>query len=592
MTHSGMEPSSVNRKLTAILVADVQGYSRLMGLDEEQTLRRLREYQGLIKELIVEHRGRLIDAPGDAFLVEFGSVLEALQCGVKVQKELGQRNAQLPMDRRMKLRIGINLGDVIADGDSVYGDGVNIAARLQTLAEGGGICVSGSVYDNVRNQQDFRWESLGEQTLKNIAQPVRAYLLLLEPAAPEASGSVPERVKSTQKPSIAVLPFENLSTDPEQEYFADGVTEDILTALSRIRWFFVIARHTVFAYKGRAVEVRTAARELGVRYVLEGSTRKAAGRIRVTAQLSDGETGKQLWAKRYDREYDDIFAVQDDLTEAIVGALEPELGKAERERAKSKRPESLDAWDSYQRGLWHLYRYTKDDLKEARRLFGRAADLDTRLGVAFSGLAETYYFALVYGYSDSVDSDREAALVAARKAVELDDEDAGAHCTLGRVHYARREHDAAITELKTAIELSPSLAWGHYGIGAALVFSGRAEEAVSYLEKAITLSPRDPNMGSFLVRMADAHFFMRNHEEAIHWAKKALRQPGFQWSRYAVCLAAFGQLGRLDEARQLCIDLSKRRPDFSTEFVRATHLIANPDDMAYYLEGLKKAGVP
>ncbi len=401
-----------------------------------------------------------------------------------------------------------------------------------------------------------------------------------------------ERVDNLpDKPSIAVLPFENLSGDPDQEYFSDGITEDIITALSRIRWFFIIARNSTFAYKGRAVDVRKVAKELGVRYVLEGSVRKAGSRVRIMAQLIDGDTGKHVWANRYDREFDDVFVLQDELTETIVGALDPELGKAERERAKGKRPENLNAWDVSQRALWHLYHYTKDDIEKAQQLFRRATGLDPNLGAAFSGLAEAYYFSLVYGHSDSPEHDREEALVAARTAVELDGEDAVAHCTLGRIYYARREHDLAIAELQTALELNPSLAWAHYGVGAALVFSGRAGEAFPFLQAAIKLSPRDPNMGSFLVRMADAYLFMRNYEETIAWAKKALQQPGFQWSRYAVLVSALGHLGRLEEANRVLQELRTRRSDFSIDFVQATHLIADADDMSQYLEGLRKARV-
>jgi adenylate cyclase len=394
-----------------------------------------------------------------------------------------------------------------------------------------------------------------------------------------------------EKPSLAVLPFINMSRDPEQEYFSDGMTEDIITALSRIRWFFIIARNSTFAYKGRAVDVRKVAKELGVRYVLEGSVRKAGSRVRVTAQLIDGDTGKHVWANRYDREFDDVFSVQDELTETIVGALDPELGKAERERAKAKRPENLDAWDVYQRGLWHLYHYTKEDIVKAQQLFRQATLLDPNLGAAFSGLAEAYYFSLVYGHSDAPEYDREEALSAARTAVELDGEDAVAHCTLGRIYYVRREHDPAIAELQTALELNPSLAWAHYGVGAALVFSGRAREALPFLQAAMKLSPRDPNMGSFLVRMADAYLFMHNYDEAITWARKALRQSGFQWSRYSVLLSALGHLGRIEEANRALRELRTKRSDFSIDFVQSTHLIADPDDMSHYLDGLRKASV-
>lgn len=577
----------LSRKLAAILYTDVAGYSRLTGEDEEGTHRRLSEYLDLISAMITQHQGRVVHYAGDAVLADFDTATSALSCAASIQQELAIRNDNLPHERKVQFRIGVNLGEVIVDRDDIYGDGVNIAARLEGLAEPGGICISEAVRTAVGKKLPFSYESLGAQRVKNIATPIRAYRVLLDPSAPKIDWPSP----STAMPSVAVLPFENMSGDPEQEYFVDGVTEEIITALSRIRWFFVIARNSAFAYKGRSIDVREVSRELGVRYLVEGSVRKAGKRIRVTAQLADGTVGKQIWAKRYDREIEDVFVVQDELAETIVAALEPEVGKAEREKAKAKHPENLDAWDSYQRGMWHLYRYTGEDIEEAKRLFRWAAEIDPGLSAAYSALAEAHYFCLVYGFSESPVQDKEEALVAARAAVELDHDDATAHCTLGRIHYVRREHDQAIPELETALELNPSLARGHYGIGAAKVFSGRSQEAINHLQTAIRLSPRDPNMGSFLVRMADAHLFMGNYEAAVLWAKKALQQPNFQWSRYAVLLSALGHLGREDEAENILKELLEQRPDFSVEFVRATHLIANDDDMRHYLEGLHKAKV-
>jgi tetratricopeptide (TPR) repeat protein len=362
--------------------------------------------------------------------------------------------------------------------------------------------------------------------------------------------------------------------------------------LSRVRWLFLIARNSTFSYKGRAVEAAPVARELGVRYVVKGSIRKSGNRLRITAQLIDANSGTHVWAKRYDRELADIFVVQDDLTERIVGALEPELGKAERARAKRKRPGNLDAWDLYQRGLSRLYRYTKEELAEARRIFEQAIEKDPQLGPAHSGLAEVYYYSYVYGFAESLSECRDQALPLARRAVELDAEDASAHCTLGRVLYMRREHEAAIPELDMALELNPSLALAHYGLGAVLVFSGRAERSIPHLKSAIRLSPHDPNMGSFLVRLADAQLFMGHHEEAAGWARRALGQTGFQWSRYAVLLAALGHLDRTEEAKRVLNDLLSRRPDFSRRFVRTTHLISDEADFGHYVEGLRKAGVP
>ena len=383
-----------------------------------------------------------------------------------------------------------------------------------------------------------------EPAFPRFMEEVRNFLAVDSPPARATPSPALAPAGVSDQPSIAVLPFDNMSGDSEQDYFVDGMTEDITTALSRVRWLFVIARHSSFAYKGSTAGPQRVAGELGVRYLLGGSLRRADNRVRITAELIEGATGEHLWAKRFDREVGDIFALQDEVAAAIVGEMEPEMGKAERFRARAKTPGNLDAWDLCQRGLAHLYRYTKDDVEAARQLFRRARDMDPELVAAWCGLAEACYYAIVYGLTDSPDERREEALAAARRAVGLDHEDAAAHCALGRVHYLRREHEAAVPELETAIELNPSLALAHYGLGAALVFAGRAAQERPHVETAIKLSPHDPNMGSFLVRLADACLFLGQHEDALGWARKALRQPGFQWSRHAALIAALGHLGR------------------------------------------------
>lgn len=583
-----MDPQNYTRKLAAILYTDVAGYSRLTGADELGTHQRLSEYLDLIADLIGQHDGRVVHYAGDAVLADFDIVTSAINCAASIQVELADRNGDLPDDRKVQFRIGVNLGEVIVDRDDIFGDGVNIAARLESLADPGGICISESVRAALGEKLPFSYEFMGEQRVKNIAAPIRAYRVL----SPRPHIEETKRLSQAEKPSIAVMPFENLSGDPDQEYFVDGVTEEIITALARIRWFFVIARQSTFAYKGHAVDLRQVANELGVHYMVEGSLRKSGNRIRVTAQLIEGTSGKNVWASRYDREFSNVFELQDELAETIVGALEPELGKAEREHSRAKHPDNLQAWDLFQQGLWYLYHYSREDINQARQLFHKSLKLDPELGAAYAGLAETGYFCLVYGHSDTPDRDREEALAAALKAVELDPEDAAAHCSLGRVRYLRGEHNLAIPELETALELNPSLAWGHYSIGAAKVFTGRSSEAIAHLETAISLSPRDPNMGSFLVRMADAHLFMRDYEGAVNWARKALQQPHFQWSRYAVLISALGHLGRLAEAEHYLQELSAKRPDFSIEFVRETHLFSDPEETEFYLEGLRKANVP
>lgn len=583
-----MNSEYYTRKLAAILYTDVAGYSRLTEADELGTHQRLSEYLDLIADQIGQHNGRLVHYAGDAVLADFDMVTSAINCAATIQDNLANRNKDLPDEHKVQFRIGVNLGEVIVDRNDIFGDGVNIAARLESLADPGGICISESVRAALGEKLPYIYEFMGEQRVKNITAPIRAYRVL---SAESSRAAVPP-LPRTERPTVAVMPFENLSGDPEQEYFVDGVTEEIITTLSRIRWFFVIARQSTFAYKGRSVDLRLVSKELGVQYILEGSLRKAGNRIRVSAQLIEGSSGKHVWAKRYDREFLDVFDLQDELAQALVGALEPELGKDEREQARAKHPENLQAWDFYQQGLWHLYHYSQEDIESARSLFRKALKLDPELGAAYAGLAEAGYFRLVYGHSDNPGQDREDALSAALKAVELDPEDAAAHCSLGRVRYLRREHDLAIPELETALELNPSLAWGHYGIGAAMVFSGRSNEALEYLETAIRLSPRDPNMGSFLVRMADAHLFQHDFEAAVTWAKKALQQPYFQWSRYSVLISALGHLNRLDEAEHYFHELLEQRSEFSIDFVRETHLFSDPGDMEHYLEGLRKTNVP
>jgi len=395
-----------------------------------------------------------------------------------------------------------------------------------------------------------------------------------------------------QRPSIAVLPFTNMSGDPEQDSFVDGVTEEIITALSRVRWFFVIARGSAFAYKGKEVSPAEIARELGVRYILTGSVRRSGDQIRVSAQLIDGNRGSNVWARSYDRALSDIFAVQDEITQTIVGGIEPELSRAERERARIKHRESVDAWSIYQRGMFHLYRYTREDLVQARKLFKSAITIDPDLGPAYSAIAETYYYEVVYGFILRDDANRERALNAAKRAVALDRDDAGAHCSLGRIRYLSREYAGAISELEIALDLNPSLALAHYGLGAAFVFSGNPQKAFQYLESAVRLSPHDPNMGSYLVRTAEAKYLIGDDEGAVSFALKALAQPSFQWSRYAILIAALGQLGRQDEARRYVAEVTRLRPTFSIAFVRTMHPFSRDMGIDRYYDGLRKAGVP
>jgi adenylate cyclase len=541
----------------------------------------------LLEPSISEHRGRIVKTTGDGMLVEFASVVDALRCATEIQRSMTERNAEVPTAERIEFRIGINVGDIMSEGGDIFGDGVNVAARLEALADPGGICVSGRVQEDARGKFDIPFEDAGEQRLKNIAWPVRVYKVRLGGETPTA---VPA-LSLPDKPSIAVLPFTNMSGDPEQEYFADGVTEDLITALSRIRWFFVIARNSCFAYKGQSTDIRDVARKLGVAYVLEGSVRKAGNRVRVTAQLIDGGSGNHVWAQRYDRDLEDIFSVQDEITETLAGAIEPELGKAERERARTRRPDDLRAWDLCQRGLWHTYKRTRQDLADAQHMFRQAIEIDPGLARAYAAAEEAFFFQFVGGYVDTGEAAKADALRFAEKAVQLDGEDAFNRYALGRALTLVRRHDSAVFELRKAIELNPSFAQAHSALAMALATGGHPEEALPHIELAMRLSPQDPYFGQFLVRRAEACLFSGRVEEAVEAAERSLREPNIQWSRWAILAAAQAHLGRLEGARRSIEALRILRPEIDLAFTRDYWPIADAKALEYLLDGLRKAGL-
>lgn len=584
------------RKLAAIVYADVAGYSRLTGEDEEGTHRRLSEFLDFITDSIGNHQGRVVHYAGDAVLADFGTVTEALSCSTHIQRELFRRNRDLPDDRRVEFRIGVNLGEVIVDRDDIYGDGVNVAARLESLADPGGICISDSVRAAVGKKLALRYESMGEQKVKNISEPIRAYRVFLGDdtqsvvVATDAPGLV-----VPDKPSIAVLPFDNMSDDPDQEFFADGISEDLITALSKIRWFFVIARNSSFTYKGEAVEVTRVASELGVRYVIEGSVRKVGNRVRISAQLIDATTGHHVWAERYDRSLENIFDLQDEMTQTIVGAVEPELSAAESERAARTPPESLDAWETYQRGLWHLWSFTKDDMTEAQRLFERVHELDPKFATAYAYESYSHYLDAMLAFVDDPGRSLDAALSAAKRALAADDKDPVAYFALGRVYMLRGEHDASVAELEKALALNPSFAMAHHGLGFALVLSSRLVEGAESLDRAIRLSPRDPVLWGTMCFRSIACNLLGQYEEAADWARKAVHEPrstgGGYWS-YAVLGSALGNLGRIDEAKEAVTEALHRKPDLTLTYLATTLPSKEPGALDAYLDGLRKAGLP
>jgi adenylate cyclase len=543
-----MPKQDVNRKLAAILSADVKGYSRLMEDDEEATIHTLTAYREVMTTLIGQHRGRVVDSPGDNVLAEFASVVDAAKGAVEVQKELQIRNAELPPDRKMEFRIGINLGDVLVEGDRLYGDGVNIAARIEGLAEGGGICISGTVYDQIENKLSLGYEYLGEQTVKNITRPIKVYAVRAEPG-----GSVPlpaqKATELPEKPSIAVLPFANMSGDPEQEYFSDGITEDIITDLSKISGLFVIARNSVFRYKDKTVKPEEISRELGVRYLLEGSVRKAGRRVRITAQLVDAATAGHLWAERYDRDLEDIFAVQDEVTQKIVGALEVQLTQGERERVKRPPTSNLEAYEYFLRGREHHAHRTQEANAQAQAMFQRATELDPEFAAAHAWLGRTHVVEWLFQWNQDADC-LEEALANAQRAVALDESLPAAHETLGYVHLAKREFERAVAEGERAVALDPNDA------DAAMVLAeilncadvDRAEEAIALVQKAMRLNPHYP--ASYLFVLGQAYGLAGRGEEAIALLKRVLTRNPDHLAAHLALAWIYKDLGREDEARE------------------------------------------
>ncbi len=582
----------MERRLAAILAADVVGYTRLMGADEAGTLRRLTELrQRFLEPLITGSGGRIVKLMGDGLLVEFGSVVNAVACALAWQK--GARHHQLAIEAgdQLTFRIGINLGDVIVQGDDLYGDGVNIAARLEALAEPGEVYLSGDAYRQARGKLEAEFKFLGEKTLKNVAEPVKVYRLVSSP--PAASSQSKNRVPSAVKhPTIAVLPFVNMSGDPAQEYFSDGITEDIITELSRFRSLRVTARNSSFIYKGKAVKADEVGRELSAGYMVEGSVRKVGNRVRITAQLIETESGQHLWAERYDRELGDIFALQDDITRTIAGAIEPELKSVERQRSRTKPPENLTAWDWYQRGVWSMYQDSETANADALSQLHRAIELDPEFAPPYAVCASVICHDIIDGHKDVSDELLDESFKLAQRAVALDDKDAMAHSALGMINLLRRSHDDSIAELETAVDLNPSYADAYHSLGFSLVMSGRPEDAVSQFDMAIRLSPYDPRISSYFEMRAWALLVMGLDEEAAKSARTAVRRPNAQHWAYATLCAVFGHLGRLDEARAARDEMLRRKSNFSIGFVRKfVYYNKVSEHLERYIDGLRKAGV-
>jgi adenylate cyclase len=537
----------LERKLAAIFAADIAGYSRLMARDEVGTLTRLKAYRVIIDGLIASHRGRIFNTAGDSVVADFASAVDAMQCAVEVQAAVTAENAAATVDEPMEFRIGVHVGDVIVDGENLLGDGVNIAARLEALAEPGAIYVSAVVRDQIGNKLPVAFDDLGEQAVKNISQAIRVYRVQSGKPATQPLAALP----LPDKPSIAVLPFQNMSGDPEQEYFADGMVEEIITALSRIRWLFVIARNSSFIYKGQAVDVKQVGRELGVRYVLEGSVRKAGGRVRITAQLIDAISGTHVWADRYDRDLSDIFAVQDEITASVAGVIEPALAEAEQHRALRKPPENLDAWEAYQRGLWHFNKFAPGDNQIALGFFRQAIGLDPNFAPGHYGYALALQWDIWHfserPFSEVQGTPRDEA----RIAVSLDDKDAMAHATLAHMRMWGSEWEPAISEARAALALNPNSAFVISMLGCVLGFGGYHDEALDRLQQAMRASPHDPLTWLWTMWSGAMQFYSRKFDAALETYNQLVRlrpEWGYAQVLIAGCLAF---LGRLHEAREV-----------------------------------------
>ncbi len=556
-------PARVDRRLAAILAADVAGYSRLIGADEEGTLGRLKALRTeIIDPRIAGHHGRIVNTTGDGLLIEFASVVDALRCAAEIQEALAESNAPLPPDRRIDLRIGINMGDIVVEDGDIFGDGVNVAARLEGLAEPGGICVSARVQEDAAGRLDLTFEDMGEQALKNIARPVRAYRVVTAAgsASPRSSTGPP----LPDKPSIAVLPFANMSGDPEQEYFADGMVEEIITALSRIRWLFVIARNSSFTYKGRAVDVKQVSRELGVRYVLEGSVRKAGGRVRITVQMIDALSGTHLWAERFDGSLEEVFELQDKVASSVAGVIEPALQAAEAARSAGRPTADLTAYDLYLRAH-AMFRSSARQAPEALHLMEQAIARDPHYGPALVWAAACCQRLLFDDRSEDREADRLKGADFARRALEVAGDDPGilANAALALAYFGE-DIGAMMALVDRALALNPNFARGWHISGILSLWAGQLDTAIEHVNAGLRLSPR-ARVGSSLAAIGAAHFFARRFHEAVPKVLLAIQDdPNFSHP-YQFLAACYAHIGRLVDAREI------------VERLRATSPVVIPD---------------
>jgi len=629
-----MTMQEVKRKLAAILSADVKGYSRLMGENEVQTLKTLSAYFQIMTTLIQKHQGKVLNIAGDNLLADFESVVDAVQCGVEIQKELRTKNAELAEGQRVKFRIGINLGDVIREGESIYGDGVNIAARLESLSEAGGLCISGMAFDQIKNKLNLGYKYLGEQTVKNILEPVRVYQVLMEPeAAGKVIGEKKTKPKQWQmaamglvigvivvvvaiviwkfyvptpkievaskekmafplpdKPSIAVLPFTNMSGDPQQEYFSDGITEEIITALSKVPRLFVIARNSTFTYKGKSVNVKQVSEELGVRYVLEGSVRKTEDKVRITTQLIDALTGHHLWAEKYDRDLKDIFAIQDEISFKVVTALQVKLTDGEQALTYAGGTKNFEAYARYLKGADYVKRINKEGNLLARKMAEETIALDPNYPRGYRLLAMTHWLDVRLGLSKDPKQSLTESVRLYQKTLAMDPSDGSARVLLGFVFTIMRQYEKGMAEAEQGVAISPNASIAHIYHGYILIFNGMHKEAIEAIKKAIRLDPLPPDFYWRCLGQAYCHVGM--YEEAIAASKEALRRYPDAILTHVLLAQVYALSGRESEARAEVEEVLRINSRYSVEFFRSSTPYKNPADMELMANALLKAGVP
>ena len=583
-----MAEERAKRKMSAILSADVKGYSRLMGEDELLTVQTLKEYRQVIAKRVQEYHGRVVDSPGDNVLAEFSSVVDAVECAAKIQEDLKEKNARLPQNRRMEFRIGANLGDVIDDEGRIYGDGVNVAARVEGLAEGGGICISGTAFDHVEGKLGLEFEYLGEQSVKNIKKPVRVYRVLMEKG--DSDAGIGRELPLPEKPSIAVLPFVNMSGEPEQEYLADGISENIITALSKIPQMFVIARNSAFTFKGRAVKVQEAARELGVRYVLEGSVQKAGERVRITAQLIEAASGHHLWAERYDRNLDNLFAMQDEITLNIAVALQVQMTDGEQARVRHRSTVNLDAWGYFVKAYDLFERHTKEDNARARELLDQALQLDPHYANALALKAVTHFQDARFGYTDSPADSMMRAVELCQRALASDNADPDSLALWGIIEMAQGQYDQAVATGEKALALGPNNAEVHAMLAVIKYYTGNYQEAIELLKKAMRLHPDYPAW--YPTYLGKAYTQTQQYDLALSVFRDVLaRAPHQYWGHFGSAIV-YVRLGNLEEARRQLEKALALDPKLTLEgYAVSERNHKDPETLEGILEDLRRAGL-